>query len=447
VTKFPDLTNSPPKMLGKYEILGTIREGSMGAVCLARDPYRDELVAVKVCRWQGTDDAEDTTIRRLFFNEVQTTQHLQHPNIVRVLDAGVAAAAGQFAYLVMEYVSGGATLNNHIRPASLLPIERVVELGFQCARALGYAHGRGVVHRDFKPGNVLLTPNFEAKIADFGVAQWAGVALRNTMPRGFMGTPQYMSPEQAREEAVSGQSDIFSLGLVLYELLSGQHPYATDNLSRLVYRVCYEEPILLTRLRPQVPEVLQAIVHKALAKDLSQRYDSAEQMAADLLASSAQLQQCAQGLFDAERFTRTKELDFFRGFPDAEVWEIIRAGAWENFRIGDLVVREGDRQEVFYVIVSGAVVVLKSGVPVRTLAAGDCFGEMGYLAKAQRSATIEAKSPVSVFRFDPQVMSRLSINCQVRFLKVFLRTLIGRLSITTSQAGDHQIIVPRSERT
>ncbi len=419
-----------PGAIGKYEIVAKIATGSMGTVYLGSDPYTDNPVAIKVSRWDKGDDADDDYRRRMFFNEVNAAQHLNHRNIVSVIDAGFTDA---YAFLVMEYVEGGMTLAHYLK-GSRLPVERIVAIAYQCARALAYAHSLGLIHRDFKPSNVLITPGMEAKIADFSIAHWSSSGLPTTQPSGFSGTPLYMSPEQATEDRISAQTDIFSLGVVLYELLTGCHPFAAENLSRLVYRVCHEAPRPMADFHPAPPNALQAIVAKALQKDISCRYQSAYLLAEDLLASFGDLEQTAAELEAEERFRQVSALDFFRGFPVVEVSEIVRTGAWESYVDGGTVVAEGEQIDVFYVIVAGSVRVIKQGVHIMSLQAGDCFGEMGYLAKAKRTATVQAAGTVHVLRFSPQVMGALSTSCQVRFLKVFLRTLILRLSRTTDEA-------------
>ncbi len=425
--------NSPPlSRLGKYEVLREIARGSMGIVYLGHDMYIDRPVAIKVAHSDQLDDEESgERYRKMFFNEAHTAGRLTHPNVISIYDAGVE---GEICYIVMEYVEGGQTLKPFCRSDNLLPLERVVEIGFKCARALDYAHRQGVIHRDIKPTNILVRQDLDVKLADFSIAQLSKMDTTETLPLGLVGSPRYMSPEQISEEFITGQTDIFSLGVVLFELLTGRHPFYADNFSRLVQKILTEAPPRLTEFRSDAPPELERIVNRALAKDRAERYAMGGDMAADLArAFDRILDQPRENISEQEKFGAVKQLDFFQGFPEAEIWEIVRAAQWQDYEEGAQVIVEGDLDDSFYIIVHGEVKVQKAGRQLRGLYAGDCFGEMGYLAKTRRTATIAASGPTSLLKLNSSVISQASLNCQVRFLKVFLRTLIHRLSITTEK--------------
>jgi serine/threonine protein kinase len=425
--------NSPPlSRLGKYEVLREIARGSMGIVYLGHDMYIDRPVAIKVAHSDQLDDEESgERYRKMFFNEAHTAGRLTHPNVISIYDAGVE---GEICYIVMEYVEGGQTLKPFCRSDNLLPLERVVEIGFKCARALDYAHRQGVIHRDIKPTNILVGQDLDVKLADFSIAQLSKMDTTETLPLGLVGSPRYMSPEQISEEFITGQTDIFSLGVVLFELLTGRHPFYADNFSRLVQKILTEAPPRLTEFRSDAPPELERIVNRAMAKDRAERYAMGGDMAADLArAFDRILDQPRENISEQEKFGAVKQLDFFQGFPEAEIWEIVRAAQWQDYEEGAQVIVEGDLDDSFYIIVHGEVKVQKAGRQLRGLYAGDCFGEMGYLAKTRRTATIAASGPTSLLKLNSSVISQASLNCQVRFLKVFLRTLIHRLSITTEK--------------
>ena len=428
------MSNPPVGRLGKYEVQREIARGSMGTVYLGHDLYIDRPVALKVAHSDQLDDEESgDRYRKMFFNEAHTAGRLSHPNIISIYDAGVE---GETCYIVMEYVEGGQTLKPWCRPDHLLPIDRVVEIGFKCARALDYAHRQGVVHRDIKPTNILVTQQMDIKLGDFSIAQLSKMDTTETLPLGLVGSPRYMSPEQISEEFITGQTDIFSLGVVLFELLTGRHPFWADNFSRLVQKILTEPPPRLTDLRADAPPELERIINRALTKDRAHRYAMGGDMAADLArAFDRILEQPRENISEQEKFTAVKQLDFFHGFPEAEVWEIVRAAQWQDYPDGAQVIIEGEIDDSFYIIVHGEVKVQKNHRDLRSLFAGDCFGEMGYLAKTKRTATIAANGPTSLLKINSTVISQASLNCQVRFLKVFLRTLIHRLSITTEKAA------------
>ncbi|MCP5144287.1 MAG: protein kinase [Gammaproteobacteria bacterium] len=424
------MTNTIPSRLGKYDVLSEINRGSMGIVYFGHDPYLDRDVAIKVALAEQLADPEmGDRYRKMFFNEAHTAGRLTHPNIIGIYDAGVD---GETCYIVMEYVEGGATLKQYTRPETLLPIEKVVEIVFKCAKALDYAHKQGVIHRDIKPTNILVTQDLDVKIGDFSIAHLTKLDSTETMPMGMIGSPRYMSPEQVSEDYLTNHTDIFSLGIIIYELLTGRHPFYAENFSRLVQKILNEHPPKLAEFRSGVPPELEAIVNKALAKDRNERYQMGVELAADLSrAFNTLLDTPADQLTAEEQFIAAKRLDFFQGFPDSEIWEIVRAGNWQEYAPADEIIIEGEIDDSFYIIVDGEVTVRKGGRELRALSTGDCFGEMGYLAKTKRTATIIANARTSLMKVNSTVISQVSLNCQVRFLKVFLRTLIQRLSMTT----------------
>ena len=421
-----------PENLGKYNVISEIDRGSMGTVYLGHDPYIDRNVAIKVAHPEQLNDEEGgDRFRKMFFNEAHTAGRLTHPNIIGIYDAGVD---GDTCYIVMELVEGGETLKKFCRQDNLLPIEKVVETVFKCAKALDYAHKQGVIHRDIKPTNILVTKDGDVKIGDFSIAHLSKMDSTDTMPMGLVGSPRYMSPEQVSEDYITSQTDLFSLGIVMYELLAGKHPFAAETFSRLVQRILNEDPPAVQQFRTDIPNSLVKILNKALAKKRDDRYQMGMELASELsIAFDALLERPEENISEQEQFQAVKQLDFFEGFPDAEIWEIVRAGKWQDYRDRDEIIVEGELDDSFYIIVKGQVWVQKGGKDLRALMAGDCFGEMGYLAKTKRSATIAATGATSLLKVNSTVISQVSLNCQVRFLKVFLRTLIHRLSVTTEK--------------
>ncbi|MBT7952199.1 MAG: protein kinase [Gammaproteobacteria bacterium] len=418
-----------PEKLGKYEVKSEIDRGSMGIVYLGHDPFVNRSVALKVALADSLNDTDSgERYRKMFFNEAHTAGSLTHPNIVSIFDAGVDEDT---CYIVMEYIEGGDTLRSHSKPETLLPIEKIVEIIFKCANALDYAHRQGVTHRDIKPSNILITKDKDVKIGDFSIAHITKLDDTTTAPQGVMGSPRYMSPEQLKEEKITTQSDLFSLGVVMYELLTGRHPFLTDSFSRLVNIILNEEPPPMSDFRPDIPQVLQDIVSRAMKKDMSERYQMGLEFATDLSRAFDNLEAKQQDISAEEKFNMIKKLEFFQGFPDAEIWEILRASSWQEYKCDENIILEGELDDCFYIIVSGKVVVRKNEKTIRTLHMGDCFGEMGYLAKTKRTASIVAEEATALVKVNSTVISQVSLNCQVRFLKVFLRTLIHRLSATT----------------
>lgn len=422
-----------PGKLGKYEVQKELSRGAMGIVYLGYDPFIDRPVAIKVAFVEALNDPESgARYRKMFFNEAHTAGLLTHPNIISIYDAGVD---NDTCYIVMEYVEGGKTLKDHCRSDNLLPIDRVVEIIFKCAKALDYAHRQGVIHRDIKPSNLLFTPDQDVKIGDFSIAHINKADSTETQPLGMIGSPRYMSPEQLREDIITTQTDLFSLGVIMYELLTGRHPFNADSFSRLVSKILNEEPPPMRDVRTDLPDALEKIMRKAISKDMNERYKMGLELASDLSRVFESLEGPKEEVSAQERFNSVKQLEFFIGFPDAEVWEILRASTWQDYQTDEEIIVEGDVDDCFYIIIAGKVAVKKNRRKIRVLDKGDCFGEMGYLTKTKRTATIVAVGETSLMKINSTVISQVSLNCQVRFLKVFLRTLIYRLSATTEHAS------------
>lgn len=428
------MTTEIPKKLGKYEIIKELGRGGMGVVYEGHDPFTDHRVALKVANRHTFKNAKSAErYKRVFFNEAHTAGKLKHPNIIEILDAG---AEEDDCYIVMELVEGGHTLEPHCKPENLLPYEQVVEIIFKCAKALDYAHRIGVIHRDVKPTNILLTKDMDVKFCDFSIAYLMTEEAETTMPTGFVGSPRYMSPEQAQEDMITNQTDLFSLGVVMYELLTGKHPFAADGFSRLIYKITNEPPPPLKDYRKDVPDILGKIIHHVLQKNPEKRYRMGLNIAADLSLAFDYLDEPQEDINEKERFLQVQALDFFQGFSDAEIWEIICACVWQEYEAKQEVVVQGDIDEAFYVVVAGAVNVYRETNLIGSIKSGDCFGEMGSLSKTERTATIQANDAVRLLKINSTVIDQLSVGCQLHFNKIFLRTLVKRLSLTTGKVLD-----------
>jgi len=425
-----------PEKLGKYEIKEQVGRGSMGIVYKGYDPYANRNVAVKVALSENLNDKESgERYRKMFFNEAHTAGTLNHPNIVEILDAGVDedhGDVGDHCYIVMELVEGGNTLKPYCKANNLLPIKLVVEIVFKCAKALDYAHRNGVVHRDIKPTNILFTQDQDVKIADFSIAHLMTTDTTSTMPMGFVGSPRYMSPEQVQEDVITNQTDLFSLGIVMYELLTGKHPFTADSFSRLIHMIINEKHPPLRTHRSDVPEILEKIIHHALQKNPEKRYKMGLNFAADLSLAFDYLEQPREEVEVQEKFNSIQSLEFFSEFPESEIWEIIHACIWQEFEAGSEIIIEGDIDDSFYIITSGEVEVFKDGARIGHLQTGDCFGEMSYLSKAKRTATIIAKDHVDLMKINATLIEQASVECQLHFSRVFMQTLVKRLSETTA---------------
>lgn len=262
--------------LGRYEVLGELGQGAMGVVYKARDPLIDRVVAIKTINLGlALDEKEEYEGR--FYQEAKAAGRLNHPNIVTIYDVG---KSGDVAYIAMEFLEG-RELRDIMNDRGVLPVEQVLDVVAQVAFGLAYAHEHGIVHRDVKPSNIMLVRDGHAKITDFGIARMASSAVR-TQTGMVLGSPKYMSPEQVMGKEIDQRSDIFSLGVMLYEMLTGQAPFDGENVNAIMYQTLNVVPAPPNSLNPAVPEMVNFIVAKALAKGLEDRYQNAKDFAVDL---------------------------------------------------------------------------------------------------------------------------------------------------------------------
>ncbi len=416
-----------PKKIGKYDLIGVLGRGAMGVVYRGHDPYVDRPVAIKVATNADVESTQGVA-RRMFINEARSAGRLDHPNVLKVYEAG---EDNDQPYMVMEYIHGGDTLRNYCKSDTLLPIPTVVRIVRQSADALDYAHTQGVLHRDIKPANIMLTKDGAAKIGDFGIARRLGVD--QTLIVGWFGSPLYMSPEQARDQDITPQSDLFSLGSVFYEMLAGVPPFAAKGLTGLIQKVVHEDPQPLTEVRTDVPDELWRIAKKMLEKELGKRYKTGAEIVRDLdlLLNDAGNVPLVQS--DEQKIHRMGELTFFSGFTKNELKEVNKAALWQRFDSGAAIFSEGERERGFFVIVDGAVSIVINGVRIRDLENGECFGEMEYLANGGRSATIVTNRDTTVIKVERDFKEWASLPCQLRMSKAFQMMLIERLRATTKE--------------
>lgn len=263
-----------PTRLGRYEIERELGRGAMGIVYLGHDPHIARPLAIKTLNYAHLDGTERESVKTRFFREAEAAGRLKHPGIVTVYDVGEEP---DLAYIAMDYIAG-VPLSEHVSEAKLLPIAQVYELVRQVAEALAYAHSQEVVHRDIKPGNIVYkAQQQQVVVTDFGIARIASSA--RTQTGEIFGSPLYMSPEQLRGLRAGPQSDIFSLGVTFYQLLSGVLPFVGESIAELSYHIVQGRHKSIRDLRPQLPRSATRIINKALQKDPENRYASATDMA------------------------------------------------------------------------------------------------------------------------------------------------------------------------
>jgi serine/threonine protein kinase len=412
--------------IGKYPVIKEIGSGATSRVYLARDPFANREVAIKVFLFaQDSDPYTERMTHKAFVTEASLAGKLNHPHIVDIFDAVVEP---DYSYLVMEYVPG-VTLEAHSDVDTLLPLGKVVEIIFKCVRALEYAFQHGVIHRDIKPGNIMLSRSGETKVGDFGASFQQRHGQETTQISG-VGSPAYMSPEQIRMETLTQQTDIYSLGVTMYRLLTGRLPYTASTQSGLTYAILNTEPPHIAKLRPDLPKVLADIVMKAMAKELPARFPSWLEFGKDLSQAFTTLRLAGESVSDSEKFNKLRDMPFFQDFGDVALWEAIRIGSWRRIDAETIVIKEGDQGDSVYLLVEGEVGVTLMGKPLSTITPGHCFGEVLYFAGAggRRTTTIIAVDKIVVLEIKSDALRAGTDGCQVAFNKAFMRVLIDRLT-------------------
>lgn len=421
-----------PTHVGKYPILRRLGDGATSEVFLARDEFRQRDVAIKRVRAGAVNDPTDGRFfERFFAAEAALVGRLQHPNVVQIYDA---VADPVEPYLVMEYVPG-STLRPYCRPDQLLPLELIVEIGFKCAMALGYVYRQGLIHRDVKPANLLVTLNngniTDVKISDFGSV--LNMSSETTQVYR-VGSLAYMSPEQLDGSTLDCRADIYSLGAVLYHLIAGRPMFDSTSQSAIMNQIYTAEPTALSMLRSGVGPGVDSVIRGAVAKNPEDRYatwDDFAQALSGLITNQQVPRGQLQGVLDSERFNLLRSLDFFSDFGDVELWEVVHRAKWQRFPVGHALFSRGEEGNSFHIIAQGEVEVFRDGNKVAQLGAGTSVGEMAYLAPSgelrRHSTDVIVTQPTTTISFVPDSLAQVSANCRHLFDEAFIRVLVRRL--------------------
>ena len=415
------------KRIGKYEIVRELGGGATSKVYLALDQFNNQQVALKLFNPDALRDTMSANAyHKLLLTEASLAGKLSHPHIVKIFDA---VLDGELNYMVMEYVAG-ETLERYTEADRLLPFGTIAEIIYKCGNALEYAQRQGVIHRDIKPANILMRSESDIKITDFGAAliESQQVSQQMTQVSGI-GSPAYMSPEQIQERPLNHQTDIYSLGVTLYKLLTGRLPFHSDNSYSLLYQIMHSDPPLPRTIRPSIPAELDAIVRRAIQKDLSQRYQTWEEFTRDLVnffSSNAEVQ---TEIFDTEKFDILRSIYFFRNFRDIELWEVLRISDWREVQKDECILYEGDKCHTFFILASGMLKVMKQDCVLNMLHKGDCFGEMKNFHDSRflRTTAVSAVTSATLIGINLDVLAKASVECRFQFDDAFLYVLLKRL--------------------
>ncbi len=423
--------------IGKYRVIREVGKGATATVYLVEDPDTGERRAIKRVRF-GIDDEGHWArrIRKLFQTEGVLSKRLAHPNIVRVFETVVEEDQ---AYLVMEYVEG-KPLDCFITVDRLLPIHRVVGIIFKCCLALDYAFRQGVVHRDIKPANILIDADDRVKIADFGLS--IDVTKKSESDSTLIlgvGSPAYMSPEQIKGYPLNQKTDLYSLGVVLYQMLTGRLPFRAASPAQLIYKIINADAPQVSSLNPNIPAVMDRVIKKALEKDLYSRYRSGAEMAQDLSAVRYQILDDDYVPVDRSRFEVLRKLAFFKDFDDVLLWEVLHISTWREIEESVELMRAGDEDSSFGVIIAGEVEVSLNGARLAVLGAGQVVGEMAYLngLSPKRSATVTTLAPVNYLEVSNAALALSSEECLEHFRQELVSAVVKRLSLANEALALH----------
>jgi serine/threonine protein kinase len=412
--------------VGKYEIQTSLGKGATGTVYLAKDTFTGKIVALKTIEPEVFNDPEFGAVyRQQFQNEASLAGKIRHPHIVAVYDAMVGEDSG---YIAMEVVSGG-DLSQYAKPQSLLPPADVLQIGFKCCGALDYAYrDQGIVHRDLKPANIMVTKDGDVKIADFGSAFLRKSKGAQTTA---MGSPFYMAPEQIEGKELTFHSDMYSLGVVLYELLTGKRPFSANSIEALVQQILFEEPTPPSRLRTGLKPEIDQVVLRAMKKRPDQRW---AQFSVELSKVVAMVLP-AGAIADSEKYLALSKVEMLQLLSDADFWELASAGKWTRAPKATILIKEDTPGTSFFFLAKGEVKVTRGNRLLNTVGEGECFGEMAYIRGGEepRHATVQAVSDVLIAEFLPETLEKMGHQAQLHLTRALVRNVVDRLVLANQR--------------
>ncbi|OGA47177.1 MAG: hypothetical protein A3G25_21015 [Betaproteobacteria bacterium RIFCSPLOWO2_12_FULL_63_13] len=414
--------------IGKFELKKLLGKGASGKVYLAFDTFNELDVALKVLdpAVVSGEDVEKTHMHQ-FLNEASLAGKLSHPHIASILEASVNSEPG---YIALEYVPGG-DLTQYTDPVKLLRVEDAIEIAFKCCGALDYAFKQGIVHRDIKPANIMVVSGTDIKVADFGAAFLHRAQATQITD---IGSPLYMSPEQIKGDNLGHQSDMFALGVVLYELFTGQRPFVATTLSELFKVIMFEQPEAPSARRPELNKDIDRILLKMLSKSPADRYASWADLALEL-ADIGRLSVYHQQVADSEKFIAMRRIPVLQILSDAEIWEMVHTGRWSRIPPRKTIIREGQPGSTLCFLASGEVKITKQGKLLNILGSGEYFGEMGYVKNGEmpRHATVESTTDVLLAEFEPDALEKVSTGCRLQLTVALLHAMVDRLALADSR--------------
>jgi eukaryotic-like serine/threonine-protein kinase len=417
--------------IGKYEVQKMLGKGATGTVYLAKDQFTGREVALKTIEPEVFRDPEFGAVhKQQFQNEASLAGKIRHPHIVAIYDAVVGEESGHIA---MEIVTGG-DLAQYARPDKLLPVADVLQIAFKVCGALDYAYReQGIVHRDIKPANIMVmkSGHTDIKIADFGAAF---LRKSKSTQTAAMGSPFYMAPEQIEGKELTFHSDMYSLGVVLYELLTGKRPFVADSIEALVGKILTEEPPPPSTLRKGIDPAIDTVVMRAMKKNITQRYGTWAQFSVELSRAVA-LAMPPGAIPDSEKYLAISKVEMLQLLSDAEFWELVAAGKWRRVAKGQPIIKQGDEGQSFFFLAKGEAKVTLQGRLLNMVNEGECFGEMAYIRGGEdaRQATVESSTEVVIAEFEPETLEQMSQSAQLHLMRALVRNVVDRLALANTR--------------
>jgi len=421
-----DIDDNLPRKLGKYTLQRVLGRGATSTVYLAEDPFHRREVAIKLLNRESADQRDAGLADLGMRTEAALLGKLNHPHIVRIFDV---VQDGADHYVVMECVTGG-TMEQHCTRGTLLDYEAVVDVIFKCGKALEYMNVLGLIHRDIKPANILITASGDIRLSDLGATL---ISTRPGQVESGIGSPLYMSPEQLLGRTLDFRSDMFSLGVVFYLLLTGEKAFDGTNMQELMREIFETHPRPPSEIRPGIPKAVDSVIERMTAKFPSARFDSWRECLDALMSiAPVSLDQGDEAINLAsasERFQLLRESPFFRYFSDADLWFVLDIGEFQRVHQGDVLIREGDVGDFFLVMLSGQARVSKHGRVIDLVSAGMSMGEISYVLEGRvpRNTTCTVLLDGIVLRIANSALRGASETCRARFEKTFLQTMASWL--------------------
>ena len=423
-----------PLSYGPYRVIEKVGVGATATVYRAIHGETGQMVALKVILFNQSNAKLSRRLKKLFATEAALAMKVKHPNIVSIFEADIEE---KFAYIAMEFVSGLA-LREYCSFDKLLPPHRVVEIMFKCAMALDFSARMGVVHRDIKPDNIMLGSDDVVKITDFGLA--LDMKKKSDSDSTFImgvGSPAYMSPEQIKDYPLNGQTDLYSLGTVMFELLTGRQPFRAKNRASLMYKIINMDAEAVSTLNPSIPDTLDPIIKRTLEKDLYTRYRTGAQFAQDLSSAKFQILDDADSVRLTRRFKIVRLNSAFTDFENDEVWEVLRISHWRVVHESRPLMIEGEEGSNFGVIIEGEVEVSLKGRQLAVYGPGEVVGELAFLSQgpSKRNTTVIAMVDTVYLEVNAAAYALASEECQEHFKQLIVGTLMRR-----TQESDEKLI-------